>query len=68
MCEIKKNIYINELFKNIPKEFIYAYKNTRKLEFNKESDYNIYIILFGNLLRKTKIEEINRLNFVFIKN
>ena len=67
MCEIKKNIYINDLFKNLSEEFIYVYKNIRKLEFNEEPDYNLYIILFENILRKTKAIGNKSIQFCFYK-
>ena len=52
ICEIKKNIELAELFRDIPNELMYIYKNTIKLNYDEEPDYNLFIILFNNILAR----------------
>lgn len=54
MCKIKKNIIRENLFPDIPKEFIYIYKMIRNLEYDEQPDYDAYIILLKHILTKNE--------------
>lgn len=56
MCEIKEKLIENGYFNNIYPEMIYIYKNIRKLEFDEKPDYELYIILLENILRKINFD------------
>ena len=67
MCEAKRNIKYMELFKDLPDEFIYIYKNIRKLNFDEKPEYGLYILLFENILRKLNVNYNELSNFCFPK-
>ena len=56
MPSIKENILENVKFDNIYPEIKYIYKNIRKLELNEEPDYELYLILFYNLLKRLNFD------------
>ena len=53
---MKKNITLEKLCKNIPIEFLYYMKYTQLLQFNEKPDYAYLIRLFQNILKKKKIK------------
>ena len=67
MNEIKRNIKADELFDNLPEEFIYIYKNIRKLNFDETPEYGLYKLLFENILRKLNVNNNNFSEFCFSK-
>ena len=50
MCELKKKILSNILLQDIPKEFLFVYKNIRALKYEEEPDYNAYNIILKSLI------------------
>ena len=66
MFAIKKGIRLSELFNDLPNEFMYIYKNIIKLEFSEEPEYELYIILLNNILRRFNINDEEKQK-VFIK-
>ena len=67
ICEMKKSIKIDDLFHDFPEEFKYIYKNVIKLDFDEKPDYNLYVILFKNILRKIFIHNNDSFQFCFVK-
>ena len=64
----KKNIDINVLFKDLPDELKYIYKNVIKLNFEEKPDYDLYILLLKNILNKFGIINYTDYIFPFYKN
>ena len=52
MNKIKMDINLEILFQDLPQEFIFIYKNVIKLEFAEKPEYELYQILFENVLRR----------------
>ena len=63
----EKKIKVEKLFENLPDEFIYIYKNIRKLNFEEAPEYGLYELLFENILRKLNVNNNDFIEFCFSK-
>jgi hypothetical protein len=63
MNVIKKTIKLENLFKNLPNELLLIYKNLMRLNLYEEPEYDLYSILFENVLRRKN--KIDNKSFVF---
>ena len=52
MGEIKRKIDIDGLFKDIHEGFKFIYKNVIKLDFEESPEYDLYLLLLKNVLKK----------------
>jgi casein kinase 1 len=65
MAIIKKNINPNELFFNCPDELSHIYNSIKKLSYKERPQYELYFIIFNNILHWFNIhDEEKENNFV----
>ena len=67
MNNIKTTIKYEVLFQDIPVEFLFIYKNVLKLEFAEKPEYELYLILLENVLRRLNHNNDKSFEFCFIK-
>ena len=65
--DYKSKIDIEELFKDIPSEIRFIYKNILKLDFKEKPEYDLYVILFENIIRRMTNGNIDLIEFSFEK-
>ena len=53
MSKLKKKILSNNLLPDIPKEFLFAYKNIRALKYEEVPDYDTNNIILKSLIINT---------------
>lgn len=67
MNTIKASIKYDVLFKDIPVEFLFIYKNVLKIDFAEKPEYELYLILLENVLRRLNHNNNKSFEFCFMK-
>ena len=64
---IKKTIGFDKLFKDLPDELKFMYKNIIKLEYEEKPDYPLYILLLKTILKNINVEVDDNYEFPFYR-